>query len=75
MSPTLSSASRPGRGEFLERHAAFGLQADVDDGEVLLDGDDGALDDGAFLQIALVERLVEQGGEIFARGRGWQLSH
>ena len=26
--------------EFLQRHAALDLQADVDDGEVLLDGDD-----------------------------------
>ena len=38
--------------EFLERNAAFGLQADVDDGQVLLDADDGPLDDGPFLQIA-----------------------
>ena len=36
-------------GEFLQRHAAFGLQADIDHGEVVLDGDDLALDDGAFL--------------------------
>ena len=36
--------SRPA-GEFLERDAAFGLEADVDDGHVLFDRDDGALDD------------------------------
>ena len=54
-------------GEFLQRDAAFGLQADVDDGEVLFDGDDRALDDGAFLQIAAGEGFFEQGGEIFAR--------
>ena len=29
-------------GEFAQRDAAFGLQADVDDGDVLLDADDGA---------------------------------
>ena len=29
-----------GGGEFLERDAAFGLQADIDEGEVVLDGDD-----------------------------------
>ena len=32
-------------GEFAERHAPLGLQPDVDDGEVLLDADDGPLDD------------------------------
>src|SRR5580693_8384356 len=52
--------------EFTQRHAAFGLQADVDDGHVLLDRDNGALDDGAFLQIAAGEGLVEHGGEIVA---------
>ena len=38
----------PGRGEFLERDAAFGLQADIDEGGVVLDRDDGALEHGAF---------------------------
>src|SRR6202034_3943203 len=38
--------------EFAQRHAPFGLQADVDDGHVLLDRNNDALDDGAFLQIA-----------------------
>ena len=38
------------RAEFLQRDAAFGLEADVDDGDVLLDGDDRALDDAAFLE-------------------------
>src|SRR5580692_4665726 len=52
--------------EFAQRHAAFGLEADVDDGHVLLDRDNGALDDGAFLQIAAGEGLVEHGGEIVA---------
>ena len=66
----LDLAVAAGAGEFLERDAAFGLRADVDDGDVLLDADDRALDDGAFLQIALAERLFEHCGEIFARGRG-----
>ena len=57
-------------GEFAQRHPPFGLGADVDDGEILLDADDGALDDGAFLQAALRERLFEHLGEIFARRRG-----
>ena len=66
----LDFVAAAGAGEFAERDAAFGLQADVDDGEVLLDADDGALDDGAFLQIALAEGLIEHRGKIFARGRG-----
>src|SRR6185437_7640028 len=35
--------------EFLQRHAAFGLETDIHHGEVVLDGDDLAFDDGAFL--------------------------
>ena len=35
-------------GEFLEGDAAFGLEADVDDGDIFFDGDDNALDDGTF---------------------------
>src|SRR5262249_58721439 len=59
-----------GTGKFPQRHAAFGLEPDVDDGEVLLDADDGSLYDGAFLQIAMVEGLFEHLGKIFARRRG-----
>ncbi len=50
--------------ELAQRHAAFGLGADVDDGEILLDADDDALDDGSFLRTALGERLFEHCGEI-----------
>src|SRR5262249_28816505 len=39
-----------GTGEFAHRDAALGLQADVDDGHVLLDSDNRPFDDGAFLQ-------------------------
>ena len=53
--------------EFLERDAAFGLEADIDDGEILLDRDDGALDDGALGHVVGAEALVEQGREILAR--------
>ena len=66
----LDLAAAAGAGELADRDAAFGLGADVDDGHVLLDRDDRALDDGAFLQIALAERLIEHCGKIFARGRG-----
>ncbi len=37
-----------GRGEFLERNPALGLEADVDQREVALDRNDGAFDDRAF---------------------------
>ena len=57
-----------GRGEFAQRHAAFGLQTDVDDGHVFFDADDRALDDGTFLQVSAPERFVEQLGEVFTRG-------
>ncbi len=56
-------------GELADRDAALGLQADIDDGHVLLDGDDGSLDDGPFVQIALGERLLEHRGKIFVRRR------
>src|SRR4051812_15685646 len=52
--------------EFAKRHAAFGLEADVDDGHVFFDRDNGALDDGAFLQIAACEGFVEHRGKIVA---------
>src|SRR5205807_703143 len=63
----LEFAFAAGSCEFTQCHAAFGLQADVDDGHVLLDRDNGALDDGAFLQIAAGKALVEHGGKIVAR--------
>src|SRR6478672_7482584 len=52
--------------EFAQRHAAFGFQADVDDGHVLLNRNNDALDDGAFLQVAAGKGLVEHGGKIVA---------
>ena len=55
-----------GPGEFAQRHAAFGLQADVDDGHVLFNRNHLALDDGAFLQIAAGEGLVQHRGKIVA---------
>src|SRR6185437_7085296 len=53
-------------GELLQRHAAFGLQADVDDGDVLLDGHDLAVDHLALHEVAPAHGLVEQGGEVVA---------
>ena len=54
--------------EFAHRDAAFGLQADVDDGHVLFDADDLALDDRTFLQVSGPKRLIEHLGEIVTRG-------
>ena len=56
-------------GEFLHRHAALGLQTEVDHRDILLDGDDDTLDDRTFEGFVLAVALVEQSGEIIARGR------
>jgi hypothetical protein len=60
----LEFAFAAGSCEFTQRHAAFGLQADVDDGHILFNRNNLALDDGAFLQVAAGEGLVEHGGKI-----------
>ena len=59
-------------GEFLERDAALRFEADIDQGKVVLDRDDLALDDGPFEPAGAggdPERLVEQRGEILFRSR------
>ena len=56
-------------GEFLERHAPFSLEADVDDGHVLFDRDDLALDDRSLERLVVAVGLVQQRGEILARRR------
>ena len=58
------------RREFAQRDAPLGLGPDIDDGEILLDPDDDALDDGAFLRAALGEGLFEHLREILARRCG-----
>ncbi len=55
-----------GRAEFLERDAAFGFQADIDDGEFVGEADDAAGDDGAVEAGVAAEGLIEEGGEILA---------
>src|SRR4051812_18673140 len=60
----LEIAFAAGAGEFAQRDAAFGLQADVNDGLVLFNCNYLALDDGAFLQIAAGEGLVQHCSEI-----------
>ena len=54
--------------ELLQRHAAFGLQPDVDHRLVVLDRDHVAGDHGAFDPIPVEERLVQHGGEVVGRG-------
>ena len=57
-------------GEFFERHAAFGLQADIDHGEIVFDRHDRAGDDGAFGRRAADEALFQHGREIVAARAG-----
>ena len=60
-----------GSGEFAQRHAAFRLQADVDQRHVVFDAGDGALYDAAFkAAVFATERIIEKRGEIVARGGG-----
>ena len=61
----MTSGFWPWRGEFLEGDAPLALEADIDDGEVVIDADDPAGDDGAGEAGVGAERRVEQGGEIF----------
>ena len=56
-------------GEFLERHAAFRFEADIDQHGVVLDRDDPALDDGAFETVGDTERFIEQRGKTLLRRR------
>src|ERR1700722_9238420 len=59
-----------GAREFAQRHPAFGLEADIDDGHVLLYAHNRPFDDGAFLQIPPAKRFLDHAGEVFARRRG-----
>ncbi len=54
-----------GAGDFLEGDATFGLGADIDDRDVLLDRDHLALHDRAFADLVREEGFFEQSGEIF----------
>jgi hypothetical protein len=56
--------------EFLEGNAAFALEADIHHGEVIIDADDLAGDDGAGEAGIGAQHLVEKRGEIFPRTRG-----
>ena len=60
------SGFTPGGREFLQQDAAFGLQADIDDGEFVGEPDDPSGDDGPVEAGIAAEGFVEKGGEIFA---------
>ena len=67
-----------GDAEFLQGDAALGLEPDIDDRNVLLDGDDGALDDTTFLKRRSAERLFKESGELIAArmaNAGLRLGH
>jgi hypothetical protein len=65
-----------GGAELAQWHAAFGLQANIDDGQVVLDGNDLALYDTAFGIGFFVEARIEHGREIVAgRGESFGFSH
>lgn len=64
----LQQAVLGARAEFLERDAALNLQADVDNGDVLLNTRDDALGDIAFGQVVLGKGLFEKSREILAGG-------
>src|SRR5262249_23072650 len=53
--------------EFPERDAAFGLEADVHDHEIMADIDDRGRDDAAFHHSARGEALMEERCEMVAR--------
>ncbi len=54
--------------EFLQRNAAFNLEANIDDGHVLFDGNDLAAHDLTFTGITGGKGFVQKRGEIVTRG-------
>ena len=56
-------------GEFLQRHAAFRFEADIDQHGIVLDGDDPAFDDRAFETVDHAQGFVEKRGKILLRRR------
>src|SRR6185369_12489155 len=58
----LEIAVAAGAGKFAQGNAALGLQADVNDGHVLFNCNNLALDDRAFLQIAAGKGLIQHRG-------------
>jgi hypothetical protein len=50
------------------RYAALGLEADVDDREILFDGHDATLDDRSLGKVLTAHARIEEGFEIVPRG-------
>ena len=68
----LDFRSRARRGELLGRHAAFGLEADIDHGEIVFDRHDPAGHHLAFELVVIFQGCIEQRGEVLAgRRRGF----
>ena len=61
-----------GGDEFLQRHTAFGFQADIDQHFFVIDLNDGALDNAAFEATFGAEGFFQEFGEIFG-DRGCRL--
>src|SRR5262249_11967921 len=61
--PRLDLEGLAGRRELLQVDATLRLEPDIDEHGVVLDGDDAALDDGAFEAAPGAERLFKEGGE------------
>src|SRR5262249_46235322 len=56
---------RASGGELLEGHPAFRFQADINQDRVVFDGNDPALDDGAFEAVSGAERFIQKRGKAF----------
>ena len=54
--------------ELANGHAALHLEADIDHGQIFLDGCDLALYDAAFESVVLGQRLAQQGRKVLASG-------
>src|SRR5262249_40184870 len=67
----LDLAVASGSGEFLQGQAAFGLETDVDDRNVLFDPHHRPSDDGALHEGVGLEGFVQQSREIFPRRIGY----
>ena len=55
--------------EFLQWHAAFRFEADIDQHRIVLDRDDAAFDDRAFETARDTQRFIEKRGKTFLRRR------
>ena len=66
----LTSGFRTDGGELAKRHAAFALQADIDDHEIIINPEHGAGNDGTFEPGIGAERGIQEGSKIIGAGIG-----